>query len=268
MLSKIKLGKTKEEIPIFSLGTWAIKDEKEMIKVIQHSIDIGLNHIDTAEMYSGAEEIIGKAIKGYDREKIFITSKILPSNASYKGVIKACENSLLKLKTDYLDLYLLHYYTGEYPLKETLNAFNYLIEKEKVRYTGVSNFEIKEYENFKNLLREYNIQNNQIEYNLSNWRYVEEKLLPLYESERITLSGYSPLWQNNPPKGTKRWKILEEIGRKYGKSPFQVALNFLTRNKKIFIIFKTENIKHLKENIESLNFELDEEDINKIKENF
>ncbi|MEO0290593.1 MAG: aldo/keto reductase [candidate division WOR-3 bacterium] len=268
MLPKIKLGKTKEEIPIFSLGTWAIRNEREMIKVIQYSIDTGLNHIDTAEMYTGAEEIVGKAIKGYDRKKIFITSKVLPSNAYFKGVIKSCDNSLLKLKTDYIDLYLLHYYTGEYPLKETFDAFNYLIEKGKVRYVGVSNFEVKEYEKFKTFLKEYNIQNNQIEYNLSNWQYVEEKILPLYENEDITLSGYSPLWQNNPPKGTKGFKVLEEIGKKYGKLPFQVALNFLTRHRKIFIIFKTENIEHLKENIESLNFNLEEEDIKKIKENF
>ncbi len=265
MLPKIKLGE--EEIPIFALGTWAIKDEREMIKTISYAIERDLNHIDTAEMYVGAEEIVGKAIKNYQREKIFITSKVLPSNASFEGTIKACERSLRKLKTDYIDLYLLHYYTGEYPLKETLDAFSYLKEKGKIRYFGVSNFDERDFERFSELLINYGVKNNQVEYNLSNFRYVEDKLLPLYEKGKIILSGYSPFWQGNFPE-KRKWKILEKIGKKYEKNPFQVILNFLTRKRNIFVIFKTEKIEHLKINLESLDFTLIEEDIIEISDFF
>lgn len=263
MLPKINLGNTDIKIPIFALGTWAIRDKEEMIKTIHYAVERGLNHIDTAEMYVGAEEIVGETIKSYDREKIFITSKVLPSNASYEGTIKACERSLRKLKTDYIDLYLLHYYTGQYPLKETFDAFSYLIEKGKIRYAGVSNFDENDFEKFRELLREYGIKNNQVEYNLSNFRYVENKLLPLYEKEKITLSGYSLFWQGNLPE-SRKWKILEKIGKKYDKNPFQVILNFLTRHRKIFVIFKTERIEHLKHNLESLDFALETQDINEI----
>ena len=267
MLPEVNLGNTEIKIPVFALGTWAIRDKREMIKTIHYAVEKGLNHIDTAEMYIGAEEVVGEAIRVYDREEIFVTSKVLPSNASYKGTIKACERSLKKLKTDYIDLYLLHYYTGQYPLNETFDAFSYLIEKGKIKYAGVSNFDENDFERFRKLLREYDIKNNQIEYNLSNFRYVENKLLPLYEKEKITLSGYSPFWQGNLPERGK-WRVLEKIGKRHNKNPFQVILNFLTRHRKIFVIFKTESVEHLKYNLESLDFTLETQDINEISEIF
>lgn len=267
MVFKIRLGKTKEKIPVFALGTWGIRNGKDMIKTIQYAVERGLNHIDTAEMYKGAEETIGKAIKRFERENIFITSKVLPSNGSFDKTIKSCENSLKNLKTEYIDLYLLHYYTGQYPLRETFEAFSFLIENKKIRYAGISNFNEKDIKKYRNLFKEYNIQNNQVEYNLSNYRYVEKNLLPLYVAEGITISGYSPFWQGYYPSD-RDLNILRKIGKKYEKSMFQVILNFLTRHRKIFIIFKTENIKHLEENLNSLDFELMKEDIETIKRFF
>lgn len=265
MIPKINLSETEEKIPVFALGTWDIRNRKNMINTIRYAIEIGLNHIDTAEIYGIAEEVIGEAIKGIEREKIFITSKVAPYHASFKGTISACEGSLRRLRTDYIDLYLLHWYEPGISLRETFSAFSKLIEEGKIRYGGVSNFKISELEE---AIKIFKIVNNQVEYNLDNFRYVENELLPFCEKNKITISGYSPLWQKKPPEGTKRWEILEGIAKRHNATPFQIALNFLLRKRKIFLIFKTEHIEHLKENIESINFELDKEDVDKIEKSF
>ncbi|MEN3046579.1 MAG: aldo/keto reductase [Candidatus Hydrothermales bacterium] len=266
MIPKVKLGN--EETPIFTLGTWDIRNKKKMIETIRYALEIGLNHIDTAEMYGIAEEVIGEAIKGIAREKIFITSKVLPHNASFNGTITACEKSLKKLKSDYIDLYLLHWYEPYVNLSETFSAFAKLIETGKIRYAGVSNFEIPELNKVTEIFKPFKIVNNQIEYNLSNFKYVEDKILPFCEKNDITVSGYSPFWQGKIPKGTKGWKIIEDIARKYDAKPLQIVLNFLARTGKIILIFKTESIEHLKENLDSIKIKLEEEDLRKIEETF
>ncbi|MEO0263328.1 MAG: aldo/keto reductase [candidate division WOR-3 bacterium] len=268
MIPKIKLSNTKEEIPIFCLGTWDIRNKNNMIKTIRYAIEIGLNHIDTAEMYGIAEEVIGEAIRGIDRKRIFITSKVLPQNASFNGTILACERSLKKLKTDYIDLYLLHWYEPWLNLSETFSAFSKLIEMGKIRYAGVSNFKIPELQEMIEIFKPLKIVNNQVKYNLDNFRYVEEELLPFCEENYITISGYSPLWQGREPKGTEKWKILEEIAKKYNAKPFQIVLNFLLRKGKIFLIFKTENTLHLEENVNSINLKVEKEDLEKIEKVF
>jgi len=266
MIPKIKFKN--EEIPIFVLGTWNIRNEKNMIETIRYGILKGLNHIDTAQIYGNAEEIIGKIVKEFNREKIFITTKIPPYKASFKETILSCENSLKRLKTDYIDLYLLHWYEKIYPLEETFSAFLKLIDEKKIRYAGVSNFAVPELEKAIDILPNLKIFNNQVKYNLDNFYYIEEKLLPFCEKKEILISGYSPFWTGKIPKENKNWKIIEKISKKYNATPFQIILNFLSRKRKIFIIFKTENIEHLKENLSSLNFEIEEEDIKKIFEEF
>jgi len=266
MIPKIKFQN--EEIPIFVLGTSNIRNEKNMIDTIKYAIQNGLNHIDTAQIYGNAEEIIGKIIKEFDRGKIFITTKIPPYKASFKETILSCEYSLKRLKTDYIDLYLLHWYEEIYPLEETFSAFLKLIDEKKIRYAGVSNFDIYELEKAMNISTNLKIFNNQVKYNLDNFNYVEEKLLPFCEKKEILISGYSPFWSGKIPKENKNWKIIEKISKKYNATPFQIILNFLSRKRKIFIIFKTESIEHLKENLNSLNFEMEEEDIKKIIEEF
>ncbi|MEN3044544.1 MAG: aldo/keto reductase, partial [Candidatus Hydrothermales bacterium] len=257
-----------EETPIFTLGTWDIRNKKKMIETIRYALEIGLNHIDTAEMYGIAEEVIGEAIKGIDRKKIFITTKVLPHNANFNGTIAACEKSLKKLKSDYIDLYLLHWYEPYIDLSETFSAFAKLIEMGKIRYAGVSNFEIPQINKVIEIFKPFKIVNNQVEYNLFNFKYVEEKLLPFCEKNDITLSGYSPLWQGKIPKETKGWKIIENVAKKYNAKPLQIVLSFLSRKRKIFLIFKTENIEHLKENITSIELKLEEEDIEEIEKAF
>ena len=263
MLPEIELDRTEELLPIFALGTWAIRDPRAMERTIRRAIDEGLWHIDTAEMYEGAEEIVGRAIRGR-RDEVFITTKVMPHNASFRGTIAALERSLKKLKTDYVDLYLLHWYDGSHPLGETMEAFAYLIEQGKVAYAGVSNFSVKEMEE---ALRYLKIVNNQVEYNLDNFREVEEELLPFAEENGITLSGYLPLWRGAWPTG-ERMKVLKSVARKYGMTVPQVVLNFLTRHRKIIVIFKTENEDHLMENLKSVEFEVEPEDYRRIEEAF
>ena len=264
MIPKIKLGE--ENLPIFALGTWNIRSEKNMIETIRYAIENGINHIDTAEIYGDAEEIVGKIVKEFKRENIFITTKVPPYNASFKGIILSCEKSLKRLKTDYIDLYLLHWYEEYYPLEETFSGFLKLIQEKKIRYAGVSNFKIEELKKAINITPYLKIVNNQIEYNFDTFPYVEGKLLPFCKENNIVISGYSPFWSGKIQKENKKWKMIEEVSKNYRVSPFQLILNILARKKEIIIIFKTENIQHLKENINSLNFEIKEEDIRKIIE--
>ena len=264
---KVRLDRTDEYLPPFALGTWDIRDRGRMVRTIRLAIEVGINHIDTAEMYPGAEETIAQALEGIDRERVFIVSKVLPHHASYEGTIKALEGTLRRLRTDYVDAYLLHWWDGTYPLEETFEAFAKLIEEGKMRYAGVSNFSVRDMEMALKIFSPNHIVFNQVEYNLSS-RSAERNILPFCRQHGITMTAYSPLWQGKYPS-PKKWRVLEEIAEKYGATPFQIALNFLlTRNPDIIAIFKTENPEHLKENISSLNFRLDDEDLKKIDSEF
>src|SRR5436309_7366898 len=132
-----EFGSTAVKVPVIGQGTWNMR--RDGLEAVRMGIELGMTHIDTAEMYTGAEEIIAEAIRGI-RTKIFLVSKVLPSNASYKGTLRACDASLRRLKTDYLDAYLLHWWSGSHPIGETMRAMEDLAASGKVRSTGVSNF--------------------------------------------------------------------------------------------------------------------------------
>ncbi len=264
---KVRLDGTDEYLPPFALGTWDIRDRKRMVQTIRLALEMGINHIDTAEMYPGAEETIAEALRGVDRQGVFIVSKVLPYHASYKGTKEALEKTLRRLNTDYVDAYLLHWWDGSYPLEETFRAFDELIDEGKMRYAGVSNFSRRELEEAVRIFSPRPIIFDQVKYNLSD-RRAEVDILPLCRKHGITMTAYSPLWQGRYPSPEK-WRVLEMVGRKYGATPFQVALNFLlTRNRDIIAIFKTENPDHLRENLDSLNFELSPEDVELIDRTF
>lgn len=169
------LGKTNEKIPAIGLGTYGIggymhsdySKDKEAIELIRYAIEIGLNFIDTAEMYGSGhtEELIGEAIMGL-REKVFIATKVSPSHFSYEEVIKACERSLKRLKTTYIDLYQLHWPNPSIPIKETMKAMEYLVDKGKIRYIGISNFSVEETKEAMEALSKYEIVSNQVEYSI------------------------------------------------------------------------------------------------------
>ena len=135
-----EFGHTGKKVPVIGQGTWQIK--KSGLDALHAGIELGMTHIDTAEMYTGAEEIVAEVIRGR-RKEIFLLSKVLPSNASYKGTLRACDASLKRLQTDYLDVYLLHWWSGAYPIAETMRAMEELVAAGKIRHIGVSNLDVE-----------------------------------------------------------------------------------------------------------------------------
>src|ERR1041385_4527632 len=203
-----------------------------------------------------AERVVASVIKGR-REKVFIVSKVLPANASYKGTLRACDSSLKRLGTDYLDVYLLHW-RGSYPLAETMRAMEELVTAGKIRAIGVSNFDVDDLKRAQAALQREKIMCNQVLYHLKS-RGIEFSLLPYCESQRIALVGYTPFGTTRFPS-TK----LEPIALRCGKSPHQVALNFLTRRPSLFTIPKSGNPDHVQENAGASGWELSTADLKEI----
>jgi diketogulonate reductase-like aldo/keto reductase len=227
-----------------------------------------MSHIDTAEMYGEGhvEELVGEAITGR-RDEIFLVSKVLPANASYDGTLKACERSLKRLKTDWLDLYLLHW-RGSYPLSETMRAMEKLVAEGLVKYIGVSNFDVEDLMEAEQVLQTEQIACNQVLYNLRD-RGIEPRLLPYCSKKRIAVVGYAPFGHGNfPSPSSREGKLLIEIGRRHNRTPKQVALNYLTRHPSTFTIPKTTRSERVKENSGGVGWQLTEDEANEIDRAF
>ncbi|MDW3612447.1 MAG: aldo/keto reductase [Nitrososphaeraceae archaeon] len=269
---KRKFGWTGVEVPIIGQGTWMIdgdpETESRAIQTLRLGLDLGMSHIDTAEMYGEGhvEELVGKAIAGR-RDEIFLVSKVLPANASYDGTLKACERSLKRLKTDWLDLYLLHW-RGSYPLSETMRAMEKLVAEGLVKYIGVSNFDVEDLMEAEQVLQTEQIACNQVLYNLRD-RGIEPRLLPYCSKKRIAVVGYAPFGHGNFPSSSSReGKLLIEIGRRHNRTPKQVALNYLTRHPSTFTIPKTTRSERVKENSGGVGWQLTEDEANEIDRAF
>jgi diketogulonate reductase-like aldo/keto reductase len=227
-----------------------------------------MTHIDTAEMYgSGAsEEIIGTAIHDLPRHNLFIVSKVLPSNGSKKGTIAACERTLRRLKTDYLDCYLLHW-RGALPLSETIEGFEKLIDDGKIRSMGVSNFDVEDLQEALKYATKP-IACNQILYNLHT-RGPERNIIPMCEKNKIAVVGYTPFAQRSPAKpGTVGGDLLIELAEKYDATQRQIILAFLVRSDNLFTIPKSADIGHTTENAGAGEIELSDKDISRLEEAF
>jgi len=260
------------QLPVIGQGTWRMGESArgagEEIRALRLGIDLGMTHIDTAEMYgSGStEELVGRATAGI-RHKVFLTSKVLPSNASRAGVVRACERSLKRLGTDYLDLYLLHWW-GRHPIGETMGALEELVAAGKVRMIGVSNLDAAELEQARRALTRERIVCNQVCYHL-NARGIEWGLVRDCALQGIAVVGYSPFGSGDfPAAGSRPWRALESIARRHGRTPRQVALNFLTRGAGLFSIPKAATPEHVRENAASVGWELTPEDVALIDEFF
>lgn len=259
-----EFGSTGRKLPVIGQGTWQIK--KTALDALRAGIELGMIHIDTAEMYTGAEEIVAEAIRGC-REEIFLVSKVLPSNASYKGTVRACEASLKRLKTDYLDVYLLHWW-GSLPIEDTMRAMEELVAAGKIRFIGVSNLDVDHLKRAQQALTKEKIVCNQVLYHLKS-RGIEDQLLPYCESQHITVVGYSPFGNGDfPSPSGKQGHALATIAQRHGKTPRQVALNFLTRRKGLFTIPKASTVEHVGENAGSSGWELTAEDLKLIDSAF
>src|SRR5450830_98331 len=244
-----------EEVPVLGQGTWGLGERPENrqneIDALRFGIDIGMTLIDTAEMYGdgAAEELIGKAIEGR-REQTFIVDKVLPHNATRKGTVGACEKSLRRLKTDRIDLYLLHWH-GAVPLAETLAGFDDLLRAGKIRYWGVSNFDVPEMKQVARLSDGAAVASNQVLYNLTR-RGIEYDLMPWCEQHEIPIMAYSPLEQGRLMGDPEIRRIADE----HSATPAQIALAWVLRKENLIAVPKASTPGHVKQNRVALDIHL------------
>jgi diketogulonate reductase-like aldo/keto reductase len=241
-------GNSKREVSVIGQGTWYIDrgDRKSAVAALRRGVDLGMTHIDTAEMYGDAELVIAEAMAGR-RDEIFLVSKVLPSNASRRGTITACERSLARLKTDRLDCYLLHW-RGSYSLDETVAAFEQLVKSGKIRSWGVSNFDTGDLDELLAVAGNGKIACNQVLYHLGE-RAIEHAVIPWCEQHGVAVVAYSPFGHNDfPAARSKAGQTLQTIADAHGASPRQVALSFLTRRPSVFAIPKASSQEHAADN--------------------
>lgn len=270
----IKRLKSHFSLPVLGIGTWKMggwplrdpfNDDKKDIRAIQTALDLGITHIDTAEIYAWgyAEKLVAEAISDFNRKKIFLVSKIFPQHLSYSGVISACKGSLKRLKTNYLDLYLIHWPNPLFPLRQTLRAFDDLKKQGLILNIGVSNFSAREFMEAQSYTQN-KIVTNQIHYNLVSREPDNQEALEYAQDNDFLVTAYSPLEEGRIPKMEN--KILDEICQKYGKSRAQIALNWLISQDNVVTIVKASNIEHLEEDLGSLGWEMEKEDIKRLND--
>src|SRR5262245_40392578 len=249
-----------ESIPVLGQGTWRMgerrRSRKEEIGALQLGLDLGLSVIDTAELYgAGAtEELVGEAI-ARRREDVFLVDKVLPNNASRRGTVRACEKSLRRLQTDYIDLYLLHW-PGDFPLEETVSGFQELIDADKIRYWGVSNLDMAELEELMQIPGGDAVQTNQVLYNLTR-RGIEYDMLPWCQSRGLPIMAYSPIQEGRLHDDAR----LRSIAARHDATTAQVALAWVLRNSGVMAIPKAGTAEHVRENRAALELQLTPDDL-------
>lgn len=252
--------KTGEKVPVLGLGTWRMGERSSAraaeLKALKLGLELGVRLIDTAEMYGegGAEEIVGEAIAG-KRDDIYLVSKVYPHNASRKGTIAACERSLQRLKTDRLDLYLLHW-RGSYPLAETVDAMSILLKDGKIRRWGVSNFDSADMHELAKQSGGEACTCNQVLYHLGS-RGIEWELIPYCRRAEVMVMAYSPLGQGP----LLRKPALAPLAAKHDVTPAAIALAFVLRQPGVVTIPKAVGAEHVRANLKALDVRLDAEDL-------
>ena len=230
---------------MIGIGTWNMErdDKASCIAAIRRALERGMTHVDTSEMYGSGrvETLVGEAIAG-KRDQVFLTSKVLPRNATHDGTLRACEQSLKRLATDHLDLYLLHW-REDLPLEPTFRAFEELRAQGKIRAWGVSNFDDSDLADALAIAGANKIACNQVLYHLGE-RTIEHKVIPWCERHGVAVVAYSPFGSTH---GFPRSRPLEAVAKRLGVTPRQVALAFLTRRASVFAIPKSSNAAHVDE---------------------
>ena len=261
-------GATKREVSVIGQGTWYLDsgDRIAAIAALRRGLDLGMMHIDTAEMYGDAELFIADAIAGR-RDEVFLVSKVLPGNASRNGTVAACEKSLRRLKTERLDCYLLHW-SGSHPLADTVAAFERLQRDGKILSWGVSNFDVDEMEALWKAAGGRACACNQVLYHL-NERAIEHGVIPWCERNGVAVVAYSPYGHDNfPGERTAGRKVLDNIAAAHGATARQVALRFLVRQPAVFTIPKAASADHAAENAGAGDLQLSEAEIAQIDKAF
>lgn len=268
------------KLPVIGLGTWGIGGKRESdyscdeesIEILKKAISLGYTHIDTAEVYGlgHSEELVGKAIKDFNREDICIVTKVAGANLGYDDLIAACKASLKRLDTDYIDVYLIHWPNSDIPIEETMGALNYLVDKGMIKHIGVSNFQVEQLREAQKFSK-HKIVCNQIEYSLATrnkGRYaenenMESETVPYCQEQGIMIVAERPV-----ERGLllKPHPTLDALEKKYGKTKAQIAINWLISKENVVTIPKSSNVDHLVENLGAMGWIMDEEDIKLLDE--
>jgi diketogulonate reductase-like aldo/keto reductase len=249
-LEKRQLGRTGEKIPVIGMGTWEIGDAQIgegsalEIQALRKGIELGMTLIDTAEIYAygGAERLVGEAVKGM-RDEVFIATKVSPQHFGYEDVLSACESSIRRLGVEHIDLYQLHWPSYQVPIGETMKAMEELVSNGKIRYIGVSNFSVAQTREAREALPRSEIVSNQVRYSLTH-RSIESELLPFCEREKLTVIAYQPLDRGKVPTD----KIPQSVLDKYGMTPAQLMLNWVTYRDPVVAIPKASKLEHVEKN--------------------
>jgi diketogulonate reductase-like aldo/keto reductase len=250
-------------------GAWQIGEQRSRraseLRALRAGLELGLVLIDTAEMYGngGSEELVAEAIAGR-REHVYVVSKVLPSNASRRGTIAACERSLKRLQTDYLDLYLLHW-QGSVPFAETLEAFTTLRDRGSIRHFGVSNFDREELTQARKLARGSELATNQVLYNLEH-RGIEWDLLPWCREHGLVVMAYSPLGSDSARLRTH--PVLRKMAARLGATPARVALAWVLREPDVVVIPKAASEEHVRDNHAALSLKLGAAELTELEREF
>ena len=257
-----------DKIPLLGLGTWAVggrfspdrSGDDAFVASIKTAIELGYTHIDTAEMYAGGhtEQLVGRAVKGFKREDVFVATKVSAQNLGYGDVPRSLAGSLKRLDMDYVDLYLIHWPSKRIPLEETFNALNELVDRGQVRHLGVSNFDLDELQQAQ-ALSVTPIITNQVPYSLSKRQYVKNGVLAYCQANDILLTAYTPL-----KGGVLKNAAVRGIAEQHGAAPAQVALNWLIRQQNVITIPKSANETHLQENLGALDLKLTQDEIEQL----
>jgi len=266
-MQKRNFGSTGREVAVIGQGTWNIDNATRSVSVaaLRRGLDLGMTHIDCAEMYGAgvAEELVARAIAGR-RDEVFLVSKVLPTHASLRGVVAACNASLARLETDRLDCYLLHW-RGAHPLEDTIAGFEQLRQQGKILAWGVSNFDVPDLEEVHRIAGPGHPACNQVLYHLEE-RAIESAVLPWCERHGVAVVGYSPFGSKGrlPGARTAGGRLLQQIAEAHGATAHQIALRFLVRRSSVFTIPKASNPAHAAENARAGDLQLRDGELERI----
>ena len=264
-MKKRAFGPTGRQVAVVGQGTWDFeRSGAAAIKALRRGLDAGMTHVDTAEMYGDGrvEEIVGEALADR-RDEVFLVSKVLPQNASRRGTVQACDRSLRRLRTDRLDCYLLHW-PSSHPLEDTIAAFEELVAAGKIHVWGVSNFDEEKLARAVAIGGAGKVACNQVLYHLRE-RAIEHAVIPFCAEHEIAVVAYSPLGQGDFPKpGSAGGRVLAEVAKAHGASPYQIALAFLLRFPGLFAIPKAVQVEHAVDNAQAAEIGLSQDELRKI----
>ncbi|MDA4131540.1 MAG: aldo/keto reductase [Thaumarchaeota archaeon] len=268
-MEKRELGRTREKIPVIGMGTWEIGDVQNEgraleIQALHRGIELGMTMIDTAEMYGygNAEKLVGQAIKGM-RDQVFIVTKASPQHFGYEDLLSSCEGSIRRLGVEHIDLYLLHWPSRQVPIGETMKAMEELVSRGKIRYIGVSNFSITQTLAAREALPRSEIACNEVRYSLTH-RTIESELLPFCEKEKLTVMAYSPLDTGKILTS----KVPRSLLDKYGMTPAQLMLNWVTYREAVVAIPKAAKFEHVEENAAAVSSRISADDYQVLSRTF